>query len=63
MKKPDAEIFLTVANALHTKPEQCVFIDDVRENIASARSLNFKTIHFQDANQLRQELTEMGIAM
>ena len=63
MKKPDAEIFLTVANALHTKPEQCVFIDDVRENIDSARSLNFKTIHFQDANQLRQELTEMGIAM
>jgi epoxide hydrolase-like predicted phosphatase len=62
MKKPDAEIFLTVAEKLEAKPEQCLFIDDLEPNIESAKRLNFQTILFQNAEQLRGELEERGIA-
>jgi epoxide hydrolase-like predicted phosphatase len=63
MKKPDAEIFLTVAEKLGTKPEQCLFIDDLEQNIESAKSLNFQTILFQNAEQLRSELNELGVEL
>jgi FMN phosphatase YigB (HAD superfamily) len=62
MKKPDAEIFITVAEKLNAKTEHCLFIDDLEPNIASAKSLNFQTILFQNAEQLRGELMELGIA-
>ncbi len=61
MKKPDAEIFLAVAEKLAAKPEYCLFIDDLEENVASAKSLNFQTILFQNADQLRRELLGLGI--
>jgi len=62
MKKPDAEIFLTVAEKLGAKAEHCLFIDDLEQNIASAKSLNFQTILFQNAALLRGELKELGLA-
>lgn len=61
MKKPDEEIFLTVAKKLSVIPEQCLFIDDLAENIESANGLNFQTILFQNAVQLRSELNKLGI--
>jgi len=61
MKKPDAEIFLTVAEKLEAKPEQCLFIDDLEQNVASAKGLNFQTILFQNADQLRYELMDLGV--
>ena len=63
MKKPDAEIFLAVVEKLKAKPEQCVFIDDLEQNIESAKNLNFQTIHFQDAEQLQIELKELGVEL
>ena len=62
MKKPDAEIFLTVVEKLNVETEHCLFIDDLEQNIASAKSLNFQTILFQDAEQLRCELKDLGVA-
>lgn len=61
MKKPDAEIFLTVAERLAAKPEQCLFIDDLEPNIKAAKELSFQTILFRNAEQLRGELKELGI--
>lgn len=63
MKKPDADIFLTVVEKLGAKPEQCLFIDDLEKNVASAKSLNFQTILFQNAEQLRCELGEFGVEL
>ncbi|MDZ7264906.1 MAG: HAD family phosphatase [candidate division KSB1 bacterium] len=63
MKKPDAEIYLTVAQLLKVSPEQCLFIDDRLDNILAAQALNFKTIHFSDASNLRHELGQIGISV
>ncbi len=61
MKKPDPDIFLTVIKRLETEPQQCIFIDDARENIQSAQNLNFQAILFQNSMQLRHDLNELGI--
>jgi HAD superfamily hydrolase (TIGR01509 family) len=63
MRKPDAEIFITVAEKLAASPGECLFIDDLEENIEAAKSLNFNTILFQNAEQLRIELSEKGIEL
>ncbi len=63
MKKPDAEIFLNVAEKLEAKPEQCLFIDDLEQNVASAKGLNFQTILFQNADQLRRELLDLSVEL
>ena len=60
MRKPDANIFLTVSEKLSTTPEQCLFIDDLEENIEAAKGLNFHTVLFQHSDQLRNELREKG---
>jgi FMN phosphatase YigB (HAD superfamily) len=32
------------------KPEECIFVDDVLENIKAAESLGWTAIHLSDAN-------------
>lgn len=61
MKKPDAEIFWTVAEVLKAKPQQCLFIDDLKENIEAAGRLQFQTILFQNGDRLREELKRLSL--
>lgn len=63
MRKPDAAIFTIVAEKLAASPEECLFIDDLEENIESAKNLNFHTVLFQNAEQLRGDLKEIGIEL
>ena len=44
VKKPDQKIFLLTCKRLHVKPEECVFMDDLLENVKSAQKLGMKTI-------------------
>jgi putative hydrolase of the HAD superfamily len=46
LAKPDAEIYLKTAAALHTPPANILFIDDREDNIAAASALGFQTIHY-----------------
>jgi FMN phosphatase YigB (HAD superfamily) len=38
-----------------------LFIDDRELNVESARQMRMRTIHFQNAAQLRQELAASGV--
>ena len=42
-------------------PEECLFIDDRELNLECANQLRMRTIHFQNAEQLRRELAENGV--
>ena len=42
-------------------PAECIFIDDREVNLECPRELGLRTIHFQDAAQLRRELGENGV--
>ena len=61
LRKPDAEIFRRVLQITQRKPEVCVMIDDRDLNLECARELGMRTIQFQSATQLRDDLARLGI--
>ena len=56
MIKPDREIYLLAINRFNLDPEQTVFIDDKIENIEAAKKLNFKTIHLDKPELIRDKI-------
>ena len=61
MKKPDLAIYERVAKDLKAKPEECLFIDDMMENVDAAKLVGYDAIRFVDPDQLRTELVEKDI--
>ncbi|MFH1751824.1 MAG: HAD family phosphatase [archaeon] len=59
--KTDKRIFELILEKLGEKPEDCLFIDDKKENIDIAKSIGLKTIQFKDAEQLKKELASQSI--
>ena len=59
--KPDPEFFRRGLAKLGVEAEECLFIDDLEDNIEAARSLGIAGIRFESAEQLEQELMGMGI--
>lgn len=60
--KPDAAIFDLLVRRRRLSVERTVFIDDVAQNIETARELGFATIHFDDAStDLAAELLHRGL--
>lgn len=62
-RKPEELIFRIALEVTQREPEECVFIDDRTINLESPRRLGLNVIHYQDAAQLRQELTALGVAV
>ncbi|MBC8186212.1 HAD family phosphatase [candidate division KSB1 bacterium] len=61
MKKPGLEIYQQVAKELFAKPEECLFIDDLLENVEAAQQVGYEAIQFIDPGQLHGELVNRGI--
>ncbi|UKB85208.1 HAD family phosphatase [Chryseobacterium sp. MEBOG06] len=61
MIKPDKEIFRVLLDRYNLKAEDCLFIDDNKDNIQSASELGFESIHFSSANQLSSVLKLKGV--
>jgi putative hydrolase of the HAD superfamily len=61
MKKPDLNFYRQALTILKAKPEECIFIDDIKENINAAASLGFKTVLFTDSKQLKNDLIPFDI--
>lgn len=55
IKKPDPKIFLLTCNKLSVKPKKCLFMDDLLENIESAKKLGMKTVWW-DKNENKEKL-------
>jgi putative hydrolase of the HAD superfamily len=56
--KPDAAIYRYCLAQMGLEPEECLFIDDVPENIAAARSCGIAAIRFQTTPQVMEELQD-----
>lgn len=56
--KPDAEIFCKLFERYDLRPEECIFIDDQRDNIAAAAKLGMKPIRFISREQLESDLNQ-----
>lgn len=60
-RKPDREAYEYVLKSLSAKPEECVFIDDRKENTAVAKNLGIKTSLFLNNKQLKEDLRRLKL--
>lgn len=58
--KQDPEFFQKVLSITGLKADKVVFIDDIKSNIKSAERHGIYSILFQDAEQLKSELIDIG---
>ena len=59
-KKPDPEPFQILLHELNLNAEDCIFIDDMEDNIQEARRQGFEAIQFSSPEQLRADLVDLG---
>ena len=59
--KPDPDAFRTVARALGTEPERCLFVDDTLPNVEGARDAGMQAEPFTDVVGLRSLLERAGL--
>jgi putative hydrolase of the HAD superfamily len=61
LRKPKNAIYRRALDILGTPPERILFIDDRQENVAAAAAAGIKTIRFDGADTLRQELEYLTV--
>jgi epoxide hydrolase-like predicted phosphatase len=60
--KPDAAIYRLTLDKCGLEPERTLFVDDLRANVEGARAVGMRAIQFESAEQVRQELTNLGVS-
>ena len=64
LHKPQPEIYRLAAERLKVAPEECVFVDDLRENCESAEAVGMTPVRHRDAPETIAKLTELtGISL
>jgi epoxide hydrolase-like predicted phosphatase len=59
MRKPETRIFLHAAEMLGLAPEECIFVDDIRANIAAAEQSGFTCVLHTQASLTAKRLAEL----
>ncbi len=59
--KPAVEIYHEVLNRSKMPAQNCLFIDDMYENIEAAKSVGINSIHFNGIEDLKNKLAGYGI--
>lgn len=60
-RKPFPDFYYTLFNRYQINPANAIFIDDNYKNIIGAAEVKLPTIHFQNAQQTRDELKKLKI--
>ncbi len=64
MHKPQPEIYRLAADRLEVKPEECIFVDDLRENCEGAEAVGMTAIRHRNAAETIARLAELtGLAL
>jgi putative hydrolase of the HAD superfamily len=63
MRKPDEGIYKLALKVTQRSPDECLFIDDRELNLECAHQMHMRTIHFQNAAQLRKDLAASGVSI
>lgn len=61
--KPDKKAYLYVLKSIKLNPEECVFIDDNKENILAAKSLKIKAVQYTTYHSLLKSLKKLGVKL
>ena len=60
VRKPDKSIYGIALEKVGVQPDQCVYIDDLIENVEAGRDAGFISVHFKSLNQLKADLISIG---
>ncbi|MDD5086471.1 MAG: HAD family phosphatase [Candidatus Nanoarchaeia archaeon] len=60
-KKPEKQIYLDALKKLNLKPDECVYIDDIKEYSDAASRLGLHGIHYTSHEKLVKELKKLKI--
>jgi len=60
-RKPDLKIYQRVLRRIGLRPEETVFIDDMKSFIEGAKKAGMNTIHFRGLDRLTRDLKQLGI--
>lgn len=60
--KPDERIYRDALSKLHCSPEECVYIDDLQENVDAAAALGITGIRYTNHAALIDGLRTVGVA-
>jgi epoxide hydrolase-like predicted phosphatase len=64
MHKPKPEIYRLAAERLEVATEQCIFVDDLRENCEGAEAVGMTAVRHRDAPETIARLTELtGVSL
>ncbi len=61
--KPDPAIYLAAARSAACEPRECVFIDDIEENVRGAVEAGLAGIHYRPETDLAVELRRLGLVL
>jgi HAD superfamily hydrolase (TIGR01509 family) len=61
--KPDPAIYAVLLARYGLKPGDCIFVDDSEKNVAAARAIGMRTVHFVEPIDLRAELRGLGVGL
>lgn len=59
LHKPQAEIYLLGAERIGVDPQACVFVDDLRENVAGAEAVGMEAILHRDPAATSERLSQL----
>lgn len=57
--KPDPRIYMTIIERFNLNPAECVFLDDSKANVLTAKAYGMKAIHFEGYESAKNQLEEM----
>lgn len=62
-RKPAPEGFKKIMEHFKVKPEETVFLDDTEKNAKKAAELGIHAIHYQNLEQLMEELKKLSVSI
>jgi len=62
-RKPDQAIYYKALSVAKNRPEECLFIDDLIENILAARQIGIRSHQYKTIRELRIFLEESGLRL
>jgi len=61
MRKPNPKIYKLILKKLKVKPNEAVFLDDLKKNVNGARRVGLNAIQFKSLSQAFKELKKLGV--
>ena len=59
--KPEKEIYVDVLAKLEVQPRECVYIDDIEQNVGAARELGMNAVLYRSPVELVESLKELNV--